>query len=112
MEDIFDENKASEYSEKFDEDIVEEDIPQASSASGSGALKTKGTKPIIESESIVDEVSGHLSKSDGADVEDSIIDDVVVSNAELESKADVSEILEDSNMIRDPFDSNPKLTEA
>jgi hypothetical protein len=60
----------------------------------------------------VDEVSAHLSKSAGADVEDSIIDDVVVSNAELESKAAESEILEDSNIIRDPFDPNPKLTEA
>lgn len=60
----------------------------------------------------MDEVSGHLSKSAGADGEDSIIDDVVVSNAELESKAAESEILEDSNIIRDPFDPNPQLTEA
>ena len=60
----------------------------------------------------MDEVSAHLSKSAGADVEDSIIDDVVVSNAELEYKAAESEILEDSNIIRDPFDPNPKLTEA
>lgn len=91
---------------------MEEDIPQASSASGSGALKPKGKTPVTESDSIVDEVSAHLSKSAGPDVEDSIIDDVVVSNAEAESKGVESEILEDSNMIHDPFDPDPKLSEA
>lgn len=105
------------YSEKFDDEAIDEDIsediPMASSASNSGPLKgaqAKGQKgkKIIESDSIVDDViAASLSKSGGQD--DSIMDEA---SAAVDDSQIESDIMEDS-IIRDEFSSdNVKVSQA